>query len=56
MERDARYGDGLASRSEEIGRRASAFDGNVFADLCLRGEERPMKVKSRTTRWMAGGY
>ena len=39
-----------------IRRRASAFYGNVFADLCLRGEERPMKVKSRTTRWMAGGY
>ena len=54
--RRERYGDGLASRSEEIGRRASAFNGNVFADLCLRGEERPMKVKSRTTRWMAGGY
>ena len=47
MERDARYGDGLASRSEEIGRRASAFNGNVFADLCLRGEERPMKVKEQ---------
>ena len=54
MERDARYGDGLASRSEKIRRRASAFNGNVFADLGLRGEDTPMKVKSRRNRWMVG--
>ena len=35
-----------------IRRRASAFNGNVFADMSLRGEDRPMKVKSRTNRWM----
>ena len=48
--RRTRYGDGLASRSEEIGRRASAFNGNVFADLGQREEERPMEVESRRGR------
>ena len=33
-----------------IRRRASAFNGNVFADLGQREEERPMEVESRRGR------